>query len=251
MSWVTVLQGGVLVLFLGLGGLFPRVPQGFVTRSTVLNVVTGGFLFALRLAVVMIVGGVESHGVIAMGWASAPAVQFLVAFLLLDFARYAIHYADHRVSWLWFFHRVHHSSEELDATSGLRMHAVDLLQLTAIPLVLFSLLLDTRGFEAWVIPSAMAVGVVFDAFQHANIRMDMTRPLNRLLNKCVNNPHFHCWHHTRDGVLRDGNYANVLLVWDHLFGTVVTQPEVPEAYGLPESQRLSQSVVDLQLLRSA
>ncbi len=241
----------MLVLFLGVGALFPRVPQGFVTRATVLNIVTGGFLFAMRMAVVKVVGDVESHGVIAMGWASAPAVQFLVAFLLLDFARYATHYADHRVSWLWFFHRVHHSSEELDASSGLRMHAVDLLQLTAIPLVLFTFLLDTRGFEAWVVPSAMAVGVVFDAYQHANIRMDMSRPFNRLLNRCVNNPHFHCWHHTRDGFLRDGNYANVLLFWDQVFGTVVTRPEVPVEFGLPESEQLSQSAIALQLLRSA
>lgn len=250
MGWLTLLQAGVLVLFLGIGALHPRVPQGFITRATIVNLVTGGLLFALRLAVVFLVGGVESHGVVPMDWAASPVLQFLVAFLLLDFARYAVHLADHRVSWLWMFHRVHHSSEELDATSGLRMHAVDLLQLTAIPIVLFSLLLDTGGFEPWVISSAMAVGVVFDAYQHANIRMDMTRPLNRLVNRLVNNPHFHCWHHTRDGHLRDGNYANVLLVWDHLFGTVVTRPEPPSEFGLPGSQQLTQSVLSLQFLRS-
>ena len=131
------------------------------------------------------------------------------------------------------------------------MHAVDLLQLTAIPLVLYSVLLDTSSFAPWVVEAALAVGVVFDAFQHANIRMDMARPFNRAWNTVLNNPHFHCWHHTRDGALRDGNYGNVLTIWDRQFGTDVTGEQPPEHFGLPESQQLKQTVFSLQLLRTA
>jgi sterol desaturase/sphingolipid hydroxylase (fatty acid hydroxylase superfamily) len=102
-----------------------------------------------------------------------------------------------------------------------------------------------------VVEAALAVGVVSDAFQHANIRMDMTRPLNRAWNTVLNNPHFHCWHHTRDGALRDGNYGNVLTIWDRIFGTEVTGDLPPERYGLPDKQQLQQTVLSLQLLRSA
>jgi sterol desaturase/sphingolipid hydroxylase (fatty acid hydroxylase superfamily) len=249
--WLTGLQAGVLVVFLGVGGLHARVVQTWVGRETVVNVGTGALLYGLRIAVVFGVGAAPSLGLISMDAVTHPLLQWGIAFLLLDLLRYFVHWLDHRVPWLWMFHRVHHSSERLDATSGLRMHAVDLLQLTAIPLVLYSVLLDTTSFAPWVVEAALAVGVVFDAFQHANIRMDMTRPLNRAWNTVLNNPHFHCWHHTRDGALRDGNYGNVLTIWDRIFGTEVTGDLPPEHYGLPGSQQLQQSVLSLQLLRSA
>jgi sterol desaturase/sphingolipid hydroxylase (fatty acid hydroxylase superfamily) len=189
-----------------------------------------------------------------VGWVdgaalSHPALQFLVAFLLLDLARYWVHLADHRVGFLWAFHRVHHSSERLNATSGLRMHVVDLVQLTAIPVVLYGLVLDVSSFEAWVVPGALALGIFFDCYQHANIAMDMSKPLNRGFNLLLNNPHFHSWHHTRDGDLRDGNYGNVLVVWDRIFRSQVTQALPPEAFGLPEDQQLQQDLVGLQMMR--
>jgi sterol desaturase/sphingolipid hydroxylase (fatty acid hydroxylase superfamily) len=93
------------------------------------------------------------------------------------------------------------------------------------------------------------VGILVDCFQHANIAMDMTKPWNKALNVVINNPHFHSWHHTRDGELRDGNYANVLLIWDRIFGTEVTQPHPPSAFGLPEDQQLAQDALGLQALR--
>ena len=248
--WMPVVQAAALVVFIALGALHPRLPQGVLITATLVNLVTGAFLYLFRIGLAVVVGGLASTGLVD-GAAFGPGwSQFLVCFLLLDFARYGVHWADHRVPFLWHFHRVHHSSEELNATSGLRMHAVDLVQLTFIPLLLFSVLVDSRAMEVWVVPSALVCGVISDAFQHANIRMDMTKPLNRAWNLVLNNPHFHCWHHTRDGHLRDGNYGNVLVIWDRLFGTVVSQAEPPALYGLPRSQALRQDVMGLQLLRS-
>ena len=251
MSWTPFLQAGAMAFFLGTGLLHPRVQQGFLIRETWVNLCTGAFLFGLRVLLVLFVGqvGLQTSGWIDGGLLGSTWLQFLVAFLLLDLARYWVHYADHRVSFLWRFHRVHHSSERLNATSGLRMHAVDLLQLTAIPLVLFGLLIDGSSFAPWVIPAALAIGILVDCFQHANIAMDMTKPWNKALNAVINNPHFHSWHHTQDGELRDGNYANVLLIWDRVFGTEVTQAHPPKAFGLPEDQQLVQHPLGLQALR--
>jgi sterol desaturase/sphingolipid hydroxylase (fatty acid hydroxylase superfamily) len=251
MTWTLFLQAGIMAFFLGVGLLRPRVPQGLFIPETGVNLLTGGALFALRIGVVLAVSGqaLAHQGLLDGGAISAPGLQFLVAFFLLDFTRYWVHRADHRIAFLWRFHRVHHSSERLNATSGLRMHAVDLLQLTAIPIVLYWLLLDVSSFEPWVIPAAMAMGIVFDSFQHANIAMDMTNPVNKAFNSLLNNPHFHSWHHTRDGSLRDGNYANVLVLWDRLFKSQVTQDSSPESLGLPGDQQLEQGVLALQLMR--
>jgi sterol desaturase/sphingolipid hydroxylase (fatty acid hydroxylase superfamily) len=188
-------------------------------------------------------------GLVDMTWLEPGWAQFLVAFLVLDFVRYWVHYADHRVPWLWTFHRVHHSSEYLDASAGLRMHLVDFCQLSAIPIVLFGLLMDATTFQPWVISAAMGVGIVFDCLQHANISMDMTKPHNKAWNLLLNNPHFHSWHHTRDGSLCDGNYSNTLIIWDRIFGTEVTQPKPPELYGLDDSQAIENSLLGWQLLR--
>src|SRR4051812_3128962 len=43
----------------------------------------------------------------------------LIAVLLLDLVRYAIHYCLHSFGPLWRFHQVHHSDPDLDITTGL------------------------------------------------------------------------------------------------------------------------------------
>jgi sterol desaturase/sphingolipid hydroxylase (fatty acid hydroxylase superfamily) len=251
MTWTPFLQAGAMAFFLGVGLLHPRVKQGLFVPETTVNLVTGGLLFLVRILLVLGLSrlALVPNGVVDGARIQSPGLQFAVAFLMLDFTRYWVHRADHRVAFLWRFHRVHHSSERLNATSGLRMHVVDLLQLSAIPGLLYFLLLDVSSFAPWVIPGALAVGIVFDSFQHANIAMNMEKPFNQAFNVLLNNPHFHSWHHTRDGHLRDGNYSNVLVIWDRLFGTQVTQEKPPESLGLPAEQQLEQGVLGLQFMR--
>lgn len=245
-----LLEGIAITLFLLVSAYYPRVSeQGIVSWDTLINVMTGLGLFLVRVTLVAWVAAHSSVGLVPMDWLGPSWAQFAVALVLLDFARYWVHRLDHRVPWLWTFHRVHHSSERLDATSGLRMHLVDFLQLSAIPVVLFSILLDSRSLAPWVVPAALSVGVVMDAFQHANIRFELDRPWKRAWHRVLNNPLFHAWHHTRDGELCDGNYGNTFVFWDRLFGSEVTRPVPPEAYGLEDHQALDNTVVGLQLLR--
>jgi sterol desaturase/sphingolipid hydroxylase (fatty acid hydroxylase superfamily) len=244
-----VVQGLAMVSFLVLGWRYPRVPGiPLINRDVISNLVNGVLLFALRVTVVAAVAQQAELGLIdAGGW---PLwAQLLVGFVVLDLTRYWVHYADHRVPWLWNFHRVHHSAERMDATTGLRMHLVDFVQLSAIPIVLFVVVIDTSAWSAWVLPAILAVGAVMDAFQHSNLRVDTSRPLFKVWNLLLNNPHFHSWHHTRDGHLRDGNYSNTLIIWDRIFGTEVTGPETPEAFGITASESLVNDPLSWQLLR--
>ncbi|RME24290.1 MAG: fatty acid hydroxylase family protein [Deltaproteobacteria bacterium] len=244
-----LLQGITMALFLGLGAAFPRQPQPLLGRHTVVNLATGAWMFLLRVTLVAWVAARTSVGLVDLGGVEHPLLQLLVSFLLLDLSRYWVHRLDHRVPWLWTFHRVHHSTERLDATAGLRMHVVDFLQLSAIPLVLFSVLLDTSSFAPWVLPAALGIGVVADGFQHANLRLDYGHPFWRAWDRVLNNPHFHAWHHNAEGHVRDGNYGNTLTIWDRLFGSDVTGPLPPPVLGLSADQQLDESVLGLQLLR--
>jgi sterol desaturase/sphingolipid hydroxylase (fatty acid hydroxylase superfamily) len=221
--------------------------QPFIHPDLWINLFTGAAIFILVAPLMRLVGAHLEFFLVQLP--SMPAwLQLTVSFLLLDFCRYWLHYAHHRVPFLWRFHRVHHSSENLDATSGLRMHAVDFVQLALLPIILFGVLIDTSGFAEWVIPTALSIGVFFDAFQHANISFPINHPLGRLWHSFLNNPHFHIWHHTADGNEVDGNYSNTLIIWDRVFGTDVTQKDVPSALGLGH-EPLKNSLLDLQLLK--
>ena len=54
------------------------------------------------------------------------ALYTIVYVLLVDFAIYITHLAQHKVPILWEFHRVHHSAEVLTPITVYRMHPVDL-----------------------------------------------------------------------------------------------------------------------------
>ena len=250
MSTTTIAQALVIVLGLAAGWVWPRDQRsGFLTHESWVNLLNGAMLFPIRLGIGLL--GVDSLNVavVPLGAFGHPALQFLFCFLALDFTRYWVHRLDHRVPILWSFHRVHHSSEHLDATTGLRMHVVDFLQLTAIPVVLFGVLFDVSGFAPWVMPAALIVGIVADSLEHSNVAFTLDTPLRRTWFWAFNNPLFHAWHHTRDGALCDGNYANALPLWDRLFGTDVARSVPPARYGLSDDQALAPSLVGLQLLQ--
>ena len=245
-----LVQCGAIGTFMVLGALYARHPaQGFITRDTLLNLANGAVLFAFRAGVIAGAVGWMESGLIDASAAASPIAQFALAFVMLDFTRYWLHRAHHRGDALWMFHRVHHMSERLDSTSGLRMHVVDFIQLAFLPVVLFGALLNTSSWAPWSIIAALSVGGVFDAFQHANMRWNPHTTFGRMWGRVFNNPHFHAWHHTRDGSACDGNYGNTLVIWDRMFGSVVTQPELPEAFGLEPDQAIENSLVAMQLLQ--
>jgi sterol desaturase/sphingolipid hydroxylase (fatty acid hydroxylase superfamily) len=239
----------IVVLLLGLGAGFVwtrRAPV--VCRETVVNLATGALLFPVRLGLTML--GIDVIHVGLVDLAPLPAwLQLAVCLVTLDFARYWLHFAHHRVPFLWRFHRVHHSAEHIDASVGLRMHVVDFLQLSAVPVLLFGVLFDTTGGPWWVVPTALSVGIVFDAVEHANVRFPVERPWARAWYTVLNTPLFHSWHHVRDGHLCDGNYANVFPMWDRLFGTAILRDRPPESYGIEAGEALRDDPLGLQLLR--
>ena len=55
--------------------------------------------------------------------ADAPLwLQFVVFLLLKDFVEWNVHRLLHNVPWLWEFHKLHHSIEELDWIGNFRFH---------------------------------------------------------------------------------------------------------------------------------
>jgi sterol desaturase/sphingolipid hydroxylase (fatty acid hydroxylase superfamily) len=246
-----LVQAAMLGAGTALAAAWPRDRgQALLGRASWINLATGAGLGLVRAGL-----GILGVTALDLGWVDLrglhPSAQLVLAFLALDLVRYLVHWADHRVPILWTFHRVHHSTEALDATAGLRMHLVDFLQLSAIPVLVFGVVL--RVGPGWIVPLALSIGIVADGLEHANLRFTLDKPWRRAWFRLFNNPLFHSWHHTREGHRCDGNYANALPMWDRLFGTEVTpagmQVDPPEGFGLADDQALEESVLGLQLLR--
>jgi len=157
------------------------------------------------------------------------AVRFLVFLVLKDFLDWSIHNLLHRVPWLWEFHKVHHSIEELDWIGNFRFHWMEIVVyqgLTYLPLVIL-------GAGSSVILAVAVVSTVIGHLNHANL--NLTWGPARFV---FNSPRMHVWHHDLHwpasrpyGV----NFGIVLSTWDWLFGTA-HWPSAHEAPDLQPSQ---------------
>jgi sterol desaturase/sphingolipid hydroxylase (fatty acid hydroxylase superfamily) len=150
------------------------------------------------------------------------AVQFLAILLLTDLVQYWVHRLFHRVSWLWRFHELHHSTDAMDWLAGSRLHLVDVAVtrgLTYVPIYLF-------GFSEAALFAYVVFVSVQATFIHANVRWKFG-PLRWVLTT----PQFHHWHHGAEAI--DKNFAVHLPLLDWLFGTFhLPKDQWPKAYGL-------------------
>jgi sterol desaturase/sphingolipid hydroxylase (fatty acid hydroxylase superfamily) len=142
----------------------------------------------------------------------------LLGFVLLDFAVWAEHWASHKIPLLWRIHRMHHADRDIDLTTALRFHPLE---------IVLSMVWKAAVVIAFGIP-VMAV-LVFEVvlngaamFNHANVRLPLT--LDRWLRLLVVTPDMHRVHHSVIRTETDSNYGFNLAIWDRLFGTYVAQP---------------------------
>ena len=220
---------GLFVVFAGLEALAPRrtrvVPRGgrwFTNISlTVFNTLA---LRAVAIAMPFLAIGAAIDAW-RQGWGVLNQVELpwlvegALALLMLDFAIWVQHWVTHKVPLFWRFHRVHHADRDMDVTTGIRFHPVEIAASMGLKIGVIYLL----G------PMALAV-LVFEVllngttlFNHANLRLPLW--VDRALRLFLVTPDMHRVHHS---VLRhehDSNYGFALSVWDRIFGTYRAQPE--------------------------
>jgi sterol desaturase/sphingolipid hydroxylase (fatty acid hydroxylase superfamily) len=143
----------------------------------------------------------------------------------------------HAVPWLWRFHAIHHSIEELDWLAASRVHPVDQIVTRGVSLApAFAL-----GFSEWAVGASIVLFHWQAVFVHSNLRIGFG-PLRFLFAS----PEFHHWHHSSDLAVRDRNFAAQLPFLDAAFGTLhMPAGQVPSAYGLdrPMPQRYARQLL--------
>ncbi|MEM8811398.1 MAG: sterol desaturase family protein [Pseudomonadota bacterium] len=143
----------------------------------------------------------------------------IVAFLVLDFAIWFQHLVFHKVPWLWRLHSVHHADLDVDVTTGIRFHPIEII----LSMVWKVLVVLAIGAPAVVV---FAFEVVLNGaamFNHANVRLPRT--VDRILRLLVVTPDMHRVHHSVEIEETDSNYGFNLSIWDRLFGTYRAAPK--------------------------
>jgi len=182
-------------------------------------------LLAIFAGLIAVLPLLVPHGV-ANAVRSQPLwLQIIEVMLVADFGFYAAHRAFHAFPFLWKFHSLHHSIEEMDWLAAYRVHPVDqIITKSASFLPVFAL-----GF------SDSAILVFFLVFKwqstwiHSNNRIGLG-PFRWLLAS----PHFHHWHHAREPAALDKNFAGQLPFLDWICGTLFMPKAMPAAYGTDE-----------------
>jgi sterol desaturase/sphingolipid hydroxylase (fatty acid hydroxylase superfamily) len=154
--------------------------------------------------------------------------KILLGLLIGEVGTYWGHRLSHEIPWLWRYHAVHHSTQQLYFLANTRTHPVDMVVTRLFgltPLYLLGLAgPSAAGSAAPVL--LLLIGTVWGFFIHANLRWRFG-PLEWL----VATPAFHHWHHSKFEHI-NRNYASTLPVLDRLFGTYHLPRAWPAACGI-------------------
>ncbi|MEZ5045060.1 MAG: sterol desaturase family protein [Saprospiraceae bacterium] len=139
--------------------------------------------------------------------------QLLLMLIIRDFIHYNVHRILHRVPWLWEFHKVHHSVQEMGFAAHLRYHWMENVVyrfLEYLPLAMIGF-----GIQDFFIIHIFALAV--GHFNHSNISIPLG-PLKYIFN----NPQMHIWHHAKalpENHHHGVNFGITFSFWDYLFKT--------------------------------
>ncbi len=229
---------GVFILMLILEHLIPRHPTvDSKPRRLGINFGLTGFNI---IFVKLILGGgavATAHFATEQGWGILNYfnwpfwLESVLAVIFLDLMIYLQHVLVHMVPFFWRFHVVHHSDLDLDVSSGLRFH----------PLEILGSMIFKMGLILALGPSVFSV-ILFEAilngmaqFSHSNFKI--SEPLDRILRYLIVTPDMHRIHHSIERNETNSNYGFNLSIWDRLLGTYNSfakkaQPEI--VIGVPE-----------------
>jgi sterol desaturase/sphingolipid hydroxylase (fatty acid hydroxylase superfamily) len=212
-----------LVLFLALELVIPyRKPSvskpkrmGINLGMTVFNAVVLNLIFGSLI--ILTVTHVDKNNIGFLTFLDSPLwVKVLITVAFFDFMLYIWHLLNHKVPFLWRFHRVHHCDLNMDVSTATRFHVGELAISNVIKVSLVYLLgaplLGVILFESLVVFTAQ--------FHHSSLKAP--RRFENIYWYIFVPPSMHRIHHSVVIKERDSNYATIFSLWDRGMGTLRT-----------------------------
>lgn len=184
------------------------------------------FSIVINGSVVAMFGGLGLSGFHAWIQSLPFAIELLLAFFVTDVCQYWAHRFFHSHVYLWRFHSIHHSTQNMDWLAGSRTHFVDICVTRCAafaPLYIF-------GFSPLVFNTYILFMTVHAVMIHANTRINFG-----FLKYIFATPQYHHWHHCEDPKYYGKNFATIFPFIDKMFGTYYLPGDVwPEGTGVHE-----------------
>jgi sterol desaturase/sphingolipid hydroxylase (fatty acid hydroxylase superfamily) len=244
--WMSALCIGLIVFVFGEHKKIPQALASMLDRrvwfhpSAVLDFQLMGFNILLKS---LFWGGVSLSALVIAKWVmqlltlwfgisrfefhsyyQIVVVYTVANFVLLDLARFGLHYLFHRLPFLWEFHKTHHSAQVLNPISLYRTHPVESLASSLLRVFVtgaiagFFIYLTRSRLDIVTILGVNALDFLFNLaasnLRHSHIWISFG-PLNRIFIS----PAQHQIHHSRSEKHYDKNFGFSLSIWDQLFGT--------------------------------
>jgi sterol desaturase/sphingolipid hydroxylase (fatty acid hydroxylase superfamily) len=227
----------IMMVFVPLERIFTLHPQKIFRKGFVMDL---GYYFLssmlpkIILIVPMALVGYIVHRLIPAGYfasvgALPVAIRFAGAMTIGELGFYWGHRWSHEIPFLWRFHAIHHSAEEMDWLVNTRTHPIDMVFTRLcgfIPIYILGFSQPARGALDFVSLLVIFTTTLWGFFIHANVKWRLG-PLEWF----VTTPVFHHWHHTYDEPL-NRNFSSLLPWMDRLFGTYYApKSQWPSKYG--------------------
>ena len=155
-------------------------------------------------------------------------LKMVLSVLLLDYTLYLWHVVTHKVPVLWRFHRVHHADLDLDASTALRFHCLEMMlsvpwraaQVLAIGVAPLTL-------SIWQTATLLAI-----LFHHSNVEIPLS--IERWLCRFIVTPRMHGIHHSMIREETNANWSTIFAFPDSLHRTrKLNVPQQAVTIGVP------------------
>jgi sterol desaturase/sphingolipid hydroxylase (fatty acid hydroxylase superfamily) len=154
-------------------------------------------------------------------------VKAILAFILFDLWMYLWHVANHRILFLWRFHRLHHSDLQVDTTTAMRFHPFEF----SISYVLRFAIIPLIGMNSTHLLIYGMLLYPISIFHHSNV--GLPERWDRIFRALIVTPNMHRVHHSQEWFETNSNYASVFSFWDRLFRNFIKREDTSTIkYGL-------------------
>lgn len=220
--------GSFLAIFALLAGWEFWRPRRVLSQAKHVRWLTNLSLVVVDALVLRLMGGVvafaaavyvQQHG---WGWFNNVAwpywLEFIIAIVLLDFGLYLQHVTTHRVPWLWRLHRVHHTDLDIDLTTGVRFHPIEI----GLSMIYKVVLVTALGAAPWAILVFEIILNGASLFNHSNVYIP--EKIDRRVRRVIVTPDMHRVHHSTRVEETNSNFGFSISLWDYACGTYRKAP---------------------------
>ncbi len=149
---------------------------------------------------------------------------WIITFISIDLAGYWLHRWSHYNNFLWQTHLIHHSSEEFNLAVALRQSTTSFFEYGGFLLLPAAIL----GVPVEMITVGSFIHLYMQYWYHTQLINKMW-----ILDRIIVTPSNHRVHHAMNPEYIDKNFGQILIIWDHLFGTYQKELEhIEPVYGI-------------------